>query len=427
MASDNPVYIVDATRSPFLKAVEPGPFSAADLAVQTGRHLLARQPFEAPVLDQVILGCAAPTPDEMNIARIVSLRLGCGHRVPAWSVHRNCASGMQAVDSAATDIATGRAGLVLAGGTEAMSHAPLLFHTEAVRWFARLNRSRGTVQRLRQLLRFRPGYLKPVIGLLRGLRDPVSGLSMGQTAEEVANRFGIDREAMDRYALDSHQRLGAAMTAGNLDEIQPVYDDTGNHYDRDTGWREDASMERLARLKPVFDPRIGRVTAGNSAQVTDGAAWLLLAGEAAVRRYGLTILGRIVDSQWAGLDPAQMGLGPVHASTPLLERHGYGLADIDAWEINEAFAAQVLGCLAAWRDAAYCRDELNRSSAMGEIDPGVLNVDGGAISVGHPVGASGARILLHLLTVLRRKHVKTGIASLCIGGGQGGAMLLEAR
>ena len=199
----------------------------------------------------------------------------------------------------------------------------------------------------------------------------------------------------------------------------------GTVYAADDGVRRDSSMAGLAKLKPFFDRKYGNVTPGNSSQITDGGVWLVLASEEAVKRHGLQPHGRIVDSQWAGLDPAQMGLGPVHAATPILQRHKLGLNDLDAWEINEAFAAQVLACLAAWQDAAYCKDELGLDAPLGALDPDKLNVDGGAVALGHPVGASGARIVLHLLQVLKRTNGKRGIASICIGGGQGGAMLVE--
>jgi len=268
-------------------------------------------------------------------------------------------------------------------------------------------------------------YFKPIIGLLRGLTDPVVGLSMGQTAEIIANRFGIDRDMMDSYAMRSHQRLSNAIDLGWLKEIETVYDTDGNFYQEDDGLRRDSNMEKLAKLKPVFDRPFGNVTAGNSAQVTDGAAWLVLANESVVKQYDLPVLGKIVESEWAGLDPSQMGLGPVHAMTPILKRNKLKLEDVDYWEINEAFAAQVLANIEAWKDGAYCRDELHLRSALGELDQDKVNVDGGGVSIGHPVGASGARIVLHLLHVLERNNAQRGIASLCIGGGQGGAMLVE--
>lgn len=428
MLKGNPVYIVDGSRSPFLKAVgKPGPFSAVDLAVATGRPLLARQPFEPDLFDQVVLGCVAPGPDEANIGRIASLRLGCGKRVPAWTVQRNCASGMQALDSAAVDIAMGRSNLVLAGGTESMSHSPVLLNETMVSWLGDWAAARSFGAKLKTLGQMRPGHLKPVIGLLRGLRDPVVGLSMGQTTENLAHRFNIGREEMDIYATRSHQRLAAAQDQSKFTEIETIYDATGKAYAQDTGLRRDSSVEKLAKLRPVFDRGVGKVTAGNSAQITDGCAWLILASKQAIKKYNLPVMGQILDSQWAGLDPSQMGLGPVHACTPILQRHEFGLEDIDYWEINEAFAAQVQACLAAWKDKTYCKTELGLSGALGGINEETLNVDGGGVSIGHPVGASGARIVLHLLHVLRENDKQKGLASLCIGGGQGGAMYVEQR
>ncbi len=421
-----PVFVVDGSRTPFLKALNgPGAFRASDLAVAAARPLLTRQPFLPEQLDEVILGCVSSGPDEANIARVVALRLGCGDLVPAWTVQRNCASGMQALDSAAQDIASGRANLVLAGGTEAMSHHPILLSNEMVTWLAHWNRAKGIAAKGRQLAALRPHHFQIIIALLRGLTDPVVGLSMGQTAEKLAWRFGISREAMDSFAVSSHQRLDQANQEGLLDEIEPIFDDKGKLYDTDNGLRQDSSVEKLAKLKPVFDRPVGKVTAGNSAQVTDGAAMLLLASEQAVKEHKLAVLGRIVDTQWSALDPSQMGLGPVHAMAELLQRQGGDGSDIDYWEINEAFAAQVLACLEAWKDKGYMKNELGIATPFKPIPEDRLNVDGGAISMGHPVGASGARVVLHLLKTLRLKDAKRGIASLCIGGGQGGAMLLE--
>lgn len=421
-----PVYIIDGARTPFLKAAgKPGPFTATDLAVAAARPLLLRQSFAPSDLDEVIAGCVIPRADEANIARVIALRLGCGDRVPAWTVQRNCASGLQAVDTAARNITAGASDLVLAGGAEAMSHAPVMLSEIMVGWLTEWNRVHGLAAKTRHLTRLRPRYLKPVIGLLRGLTDPLTGLSMGQTAENLAHRFEINREDMDDYALQSHQRLASAYDAGRMVEVEPLFDRNGNVYEQDTGLRRDTDRDRLAQLRPVFDRPFGHITAGNSAQVTDGAAWLILASETAVKRFELPVLARLIDSEWAGVDPEQMGLGPVHASTPLLRRHGFGLDDIDYWEINEAFAAQVLACLAAWSSDDYCRTELGLTGTLGELNRERLNADGGAISIGHPVGASGARISLRLIHTLRDTGAKRGIATLCIGGGQGGALLIE--
>lgn len=426
LSAGRPVYIVDGARSPFLRARhKPGPFHASDLSFQAGRALLYRQPFSPEVFDQVILGCVMAAPHEVNIARIVALRLGCGDKVPAWTVQRNCASGLQALDCAAQDIASGRSELVLAGGAEAMSHAPLLFGSAMASWLGTFSAARKPADKFKAAIAFRPSYLKPIIGLLCGLTDPVVELNMGQTAEILAHRFNISRDEMDTYAVRSHQRLARAAEQGHLDEIETLYDHAGKYYNADDGCRPDSSMEKLAKLRPAFERPFGKVTAGNSAQITDGAAWLILASEQAVEKHKLPVIGQIRDSQWAGVDPAQMGLGPVHAMAPILERNGFDSDDIDFWEINEAFAAQVLSCQRAWQSEDYCSRELGLGQAFTPIDEERLNVDGGGISLGHPVGASGARVVLHVLKVLQRENAQRGIASLCIGGGQGGAMLVE--
>lgn len=420
------VYLVDGARTPFLKARgKPGPFSAADLAVSAGKQLLARQPFAPTELDEVVLGCIMPSTEEANIARLVAMRLGCGKAVPAWTVQRNCASGMQAIDSAAKDIASGRHDLVLAGGTEAMSRAPLLYDEKMIHWMASLAAAKDFKSKLKAYAQFRPSYLKPVIALLRGLSDPLVNLSMGQTAEIIAHRFNITRKDMDTFSLTSHQRVARAQDDNHFAEVEAVYANTGQFTAQDDGVRRDTTLDKLGTLKPFFDKKFGAVTAGNSSQISDGACLVILASKEAVEKYQLPILGKIIDIQWAGVDPAEMGLGPVYATHKLLKRQQLKMSDIDFWEINEAFAAQVIGCLRAWESAEYCREQLGESGALGSIDPDRLNIDGGAIAMGHPVGASGARISLHVAEILKREKAKRGIATICIGGGQGGAMLIE--
>ncbi len=421
------VYLVDGARTPFIRARGvPGPFSASDLAVQAGRVLLMRQPFSPEVLDEVIMGCVIPGPDEANIARIIALRLGCGNEVTAWTVQRNCASGMQALDAARQRISSGASDMILAGGTEAMSRTPLLLRPEMVVWLAQWQRAKTVSSRLKVLRQLRPAYLTPVVALLRGLTDPLVGLSMGQTAEELAWRFGISRFEMDRFALASHQRLDRAKASEGFDEIVPLIGRDGVLYEHDDGVRPDSLMEQLQQLKPVFDRPNGVVTAGNSAQVSDGAALLLLASGEAVERYQLPVLGVLEDVVWRGLDPSQMGLGPAYAIPPLLMRNGLLPEQVDRWEINEAFAVQVLANLHALQSDSFCRQELGLEQMWGEIPQRVLNCEGGAIAIGHPVGASGARIVLHLLYALKAREEQCGVASLCIGGGQGGAALIRA-
>lgn len=423
--SGRDVYIVDGSRTPFLKAKGIGPFTGSDLAVAAGMTLLNRQPFSPSELDEVIIGSAMPGPDEANIARVIALRLGCGDKVPAFTVMRNCASGMQALDNAAMQIASGRSNLVLAGGTDAMSHAPLLFNQKMASWFANWFAAKSMGQKLGLVTQFRPSFLAPVIALLRGLTDPIVGLNMGQTAEKVAYRFDITREQMDEFAAQSHIKLAKAYSENRMTEVSPIIDYKGRVYPQDDGIRADSTVEKLAKLKPFFDKKYGMVTPGNSSQITDGACLLLLASAEAVKKHGLRVIGRIVDSQWSALDPSQMGLGPVHAATPILQRHKLKPEDMDCWEINEAFAAQVLGCFAAWNDEEYCKNQLGLKEAIGAPSLEKLNRDGGAIAAGHPIGASGARIVLHVLNSLEQRNESRGMAAICIGGGQGGAMYLE--
>ena len=423
-----PVYLVDGARTPFLRARgRPGPFTPVDLAVQCGRPLLMRQPFEATAFDLVILGCVNVIQDEMNPARVAALRLGMGEEQVAFTVQINCGSGMQSIDTAYRYIREGSHEMILAGGTEALSHAPLVYSREATEWYGDLARAKGPLDKVKAMSEVRPDFFSPVIGLERGLTDPITSLNMGQTAEVLAHRFGIDRTTADAYAVDSHKRLTAAQKEGRLDgEVLPAFDSDGNAHEHDDGVRPDSSIEKLAKLNPAFEKPYGKVTPGNSSQITDGASWTILASEQAVEAHGLTPIAKIVDSEWAALDPGIMGLGPVLASTPLAQRHSLSADDVDLWEINEAFAAQVLACLAAWQDDEFCKEILGYDSAFGRIDHDRLNVDGGAISLGHPVGTSGNRIVLHLANALKARGAKRGIATECIGGGQGGAMLLEA-
>lgn len=422
------VFLVDGARTPFLKARQgPGPFTPVDLAVQAGRPLLARQSFDRAAFDLVILGCVNVIADEMNPARVAALRLGLGEQTVAFTVQINCGSGMQSIDTAYRYIRDGSHQMILAGGAEALSHAPLVLRQSAVEWFGRMNAAKGPLDMARAMTGLRPEFFKPVIGLERGLTDPITALNMGQTAEVLAYRFGIDRATADAYAVQSHHRLAAAQDDGVLDdEVMPAFDRDGTVYDHDDGVRPDSDMESLAKLNPVFEKPHGKVTAGNSSQITDGASWVIVASERAVEAHGLTPLAEITDSEWAALDPSIMGLGPVLAATPIAQRHGLGVDDIDLWELNEAFASQVLSCLAAWNDTEFCREVLGYDAAFGRIDRDRLNIDGGAISLGHPVGTSGNRIVLHLANAMKARGARRGIATECIGGGLGGAMMLEA-
>ena len=423
-----PVYIIDGARTPFLRARGGvGPFTPVDLAVQCGRPLLLRQNFKPTDFDQVILGCVNVVANEMNPARVAALRLGMGEEMPAFSVQINCGSGMQSIDTAYRYIQNGTDDLVLAGGTEALSHSALLYNRDAVNWFAALNGARGTSAKLKALTAWRPSFFKPVIGLVQGLTDPITDLGMGQTAELVAHLFHISRQECDQYAVESHLRLAKAQAEGVLaNEVEPAFGRDGMLYDHDDGVRPDSSVDKLAKLSPAFERPWGKVTAGNSSQITDGASWIILASEDAVKKHGLTPKAVIVDSYWSALDPEIMGLGPALCSVEVLKRNDMSKDDVDVWELNEAFAAQVLGCLRAFEDEKFSKDVFGLDGAFGKIDRTKLNIDGGAIALGHPVAASGNRIVLHVVNALKRLGKKRGLATQCIGGGQGGAMLIEA-
>ena len=420
------VYIADGTRVPFLKARgKPGPFTPVDLAVQAGRTLIIRNQIPKENIDDVILGCVGVHPDEVNPGRVAALRIGLNATTPAWTVQRNCASGMQSIDTAFQMIRANQAHIILAGGTDALSHSPILFTDKMVKWLAQFNGAKSIKQKLKAIVKFKPAYLAPSFGILRALSDPVVKLNMGQTAEILAHQFQISRTDADKYAIRSHNRLENAHQNGHLEELVPAFDKQGNIYLKDDGVRPNSTLEKLAQLKPAFEKPFGKVTPANASQISDGASWTLIVSKNAIQKFKLKPIAKIIDCNWAACDPAIMGYGPVIASTPLLQRNKLKRKDIGAWEINEAFAAQVLACLKAWEDKNFCQNFLQLENPFGTLDHEILNVDGGAISLGHPVGASGNRITLHLAHVMRRKNAKYGVATECIGGGMGGAMLLE--
>ena len=424
-----PIYIVDGVRTPFAKA---GTALAEAGAVELGKTavamLLARTGFDPARIEEVILGCVGQPADAANIARIVALRAGVPESVPAITVHRNCASGFEAITHAAEKMMAGRGDAFLVGGVESMSHTPLLYQHETAKKLEALRRAKTLPQRLAALTRFRPGDFKPRIGLQLGLSDPISGLNMGETAENLSRDFGISREAQDGFALQSHVKAWAARSKLR-DEITPVYLGQGTggkpFLDQDNGPRENQTAEALAKLKPVFEPGTGTVTAGNSSQITDGAAALLLMTEKGLQASGLQPLGRLIDYAYAGLDPARMGLGPVYAVHRAEQRTGLSLKDAELIEVNEAFAAQVLACQAAARSAEYCRTHLGRSTPLGEMPDEILNVNGGGIALGHPVGVTGSRLVLTALKELHRRKQGRALVTLCVGGGQGGALWLS--
>jgi acetyl-CoA C-acetyltransferase/acetyl-CoA acyltransferase len=408
----DPLVIVDGLRTPFCKA---GSDLAALPADELGRiavnALLTRTGFDPALVDEVIFGCVCQPVDAPNVARVIALRAGLPESVPAATVHRNCASGFESLTTAAERVAGGHGSVFIVGGTESMSQAPLLYPESAGRKFAALARARTPAAKMAALGKFRPADFKPRVALKLGLTDPVSTLNMGETAEVLAREFKISREHQDAFALRSHQRAIAARPLLS-EEICPVYRTTGKTVHpilQDHGPRADESLSMLAGLKPVFDRRHGSVTAGNSSQITDGAVAMLVMAESRAAELGLKPLGRLIAWAYTGCDPARMGLGPVSAIRELGQATGKTPRDVDLIEINEAFAAQVLAVL----------------QSLGDVPEDRLNVNGGAIALGHPVGATGARLTLTALKELARRGGQYAIASACVGGGQGSAVLLE--
>jgi acetyl-CoA acetyltransferase family protein len=392
--------------------------SAVDLGRAAAVEAMARAGIEPSAVDQSIFGNIATPVDAANIGRVIALRAGVPKEKPAHSVSRNCASGIESVVEAARLIATGEADVVLAGGVENMTRIPFLYRDSVKSVFAKAGMAKTTGQRLGALSGMPwKDLLNPVIGLREGLSDPVCGLGMGDTAEILAKEGKISREEQDHFALRSHQRATEARAKLSAEIVPvPVPPDYDRVLTADNGVRENQTMEALAKLKPVFDRRYGTVTAGNSSQITDGGAAVVVASEEFVTKHGLKPIGRVESWGFAGLEPERMGLGPSRSTPVALKRAGLSMKDIGLVEMNEAFAAQVLANLKAFA----------ASPDLGEIHEDALNVNGGAIALGHPVGCTGTRLILTILLEMRRRGVRHGLATLCVGGGQGASIILEA-
>ncbi|CAM9745581.1 unnamed protein product, partial [Chrysoparadoxa australica] len=348
-------------------------------------------------------------------------------KTSGYTVHRNCASGLEAVSQGFLKIASGRSEIIAVGGVENMSQMPLIYSEEMTELFIGVMKAKSVADKLKILTQFRPPYLSPIIAIEQGLTDPFCGLNMGQTAEVLAREFGITREQQDEFAVRSHERALKAQAEGRLnDEILPliVGSKLNKLLTKDIGPREGSSVEKLAKLKPYFDKKSGTVTVGNACPITDGGSALLLVSEEALKKYDLEPMARIVDYHFHGLEPERMGMGPLLAMDGIFKRTNMNLEQMDLVEINEAFAAQVLAVKAAMVDkSAAARFDVEK--AWGEIPDEKLNVNGGAIAMGHPVGSTGSRLVVTLTHELAKRKAQYGVASLCIGGGQGGAIIIE--
>jgi acetyl-CoA C-acetyltransferase len=422
------VYLVEGKRIPQVKSGMdikdvPAPFLATGIV----RYLMDKHGIPADQVDEVVFGNTGTPAKYPNIGRVIALEAGLHKKTNAYSVHRNCASGMEALSQAYVKIASGRCDVMIAGGVESMSQMPLIYNKDMTDLFINLMKAKTTKDKLRAMAQFRPHYLSPVVAIEVGLTDPFCGLNMGQTAEILARELKISRQDQDEFALRSHQKAIEAINSQKMaEEIVPLI--FGNKLDKlldkDVGPRDNLSMESLAKLKPYFEKETGTVTVGNACPITDGASAFLLASEEAVKKYNLKPVARLVDFHFHGLEPERMGLGPVMAIHGVLKRTGMKLDQIDLFELNEAFAAQVIGCLKVMKDKNLS-SRWGIEEVIGEIPMEKLNVNGGAIALGHPVGSTGSRLAVTLTHELKRRKAKYGLASLCIGGGQGGALIVE--
>jgi acetyl-CoA acetyltransferase family protein len=428
---NSPLNIIDGVRTPFCKfGTDLSRESAADLGAQALKQLLARTGIDPRRVDHVITGCVGQPAGDANLSRVIALRAGLPECIPAHTVHRNCASGLEAISQAQQLADSGAGEVFLVVATESMSQYPLHFSETTAMKFGKLSRARTPLDKLKAIMAFNMADFQPQAALRMGLTDPTTGLNMGDTADILARDFNITRKEQDLYSLFSHKKAVAAKSRLREEMFPYIPNSAGKKallVKKDNGPREGQSRSALTKLKPVFDRKFGRVTAGNSSQITDGAVALLVMSEAAAKKAGKAALGRLLHSSYVGCQPARMGLGPVYAIDDAEKKTGLGLKDADLIEINEAFAAQVLAVAKASRSPEFCEMELNRRVPLGRIPGSRLNVNGGAIALGHPVGATGARLVLSTLKELHRRNASKALVSLCVGGGQGAALWLEAR
>ncbi|WP_024954700.1 thiolase family protein [Sulfurospirillum arcachonense] len=425
------IAIIDGLRSPIAKANEKFKNMQVDtLASIVIRELVLKSGLSHDEFDEVIVGNVAQPPHASNVAKVIAARSGFSKSTPAMTVNRNCASGMEAITSSALRLWQDEGEIYLACGAESMSNIPFFYNQGYKEFLFGLMSSKTLIQKISILKEFKPSFLKPVIGLVSGLTDPISGMIMGKTAEILAKDFHISREEQDAFSLLSHQKAKKARENGIFtDEILPIiYDDKkGLMLDYDDGVRDTLTIESLKKLKPFFDRRSGTITVGNSSQVSDGASACILMKESTAKKRELKPIGYLKDFSYVGLEAQRMGLGPIFATQKLLKKRRMKLSDFDLIEINEAFAAQVIANIKAFASKEFCAKHFNMRNAMGEIDMDKLNVNGGAVAMGHPVGMSGNRLVVHILKELKRRNLQKGLATLCIGGGQGAALILEVE
>jgi acetyl-CoA acyltransferase len=421
------VAVLDGCRTPFTKAgTDFQGMDVVDLASTAAAELVVRSGVDPEKIELSVFGCVIPALHAPNLGREVVFRTSLPVDVPGTTVNLACASSNRAVTFAAEAILAGECELALAGGAESLSNVPIQFSRKASRVFTELAKAKSLPQRVGILGRLRPADLAPVAP---AIAEYTTGLSMGQSAEKMAKENDISRRAQDEIALMSHQRAAACTRDGRFArQIAPVFPPPG--YDKpvvaDNGIRDDSSLEALAKLKPVFDRYYGSLTAGNSSPLTDGGAAVLVASEERAHELGIEPLGYLRSYAFTALDPAdQLLQGPAYAAPAALDAAGLALQDMDLVEMHEAFAAQVLSNLKAFNSPKFARQELGRPAPLGAVDFARLNVCGGSIAIGHPFGATGARLITQMLYGLRERGGRYGLITVCAAGGVGFSMVVE--
>jgi acetyl-CoA acyltransferase len=419
--------LVEGARTAFVKTFSSyEECDTLELYSRTVTGLIQKSGINPDDLDEITCGVVAPQTKNGNVARDAIINLGLPSHIHGYSLNRACTSSMQTIADAARTIMAGQGQAIIAGGVECLSDAPIVYSKEARRFLVKLNKAKTPAQRLAMLREFSAGAWVPKPP---SVSEPLTGLTMGEHSEIMAKKNNISREEQDRFAVRSHQKAAAAQESGVFaEEIIPVWAPPKYQVcvDRDNIIRGDTTVEALAKIRPAFDKKYGTITAGNASALTDGAAACLIADEAFAKSAGLKIKALIRDVVFVGVDPHdQLLIGPAIAIPYLLRRNGLEIKDIDLFEIHEAFAAQVLSCLKSMDSAEYCQKYLGLSKAIGAIDDSKLNINGGALAIGHPFGATGARLAMTMANSLVRHNKNLGVIAICAAGGMAGAMLLE--
>ncbi len=419
--------VVAGLRTPFVKAgTDFKDLSAVDLGALVVNELVARSGIPPKEFDSVVFGQVIPSPTVTLIGREMVLRTQLPRSVEAHTVARACATSIQTTTDAADQIRLGHSDCAISGGAESLSDAPIFATRALAQGLVELSRAKTLADRLRILSTLRPKDFAPQPP---ALKEPTTGLTMGESAELMAQKNGISREAQDRVAFESHRRAAAAWESGKFDgEVMhvPVPPRFERVAAKDNVVRKETTLEALAALRPVFDRRYGTITAGNASPLTDGAAALVLMSEEKARALGMKPLGFVRSYAYAALDPRdQLLQGPAYAAPVALDRAGLRLADMDLVDMHEAFAVQVLSNLQAFASKDFAEKALGRPEPLGEIDPAKLNVNGGSIALGHPFAATGARMILQTLRELERRKGQHALLTVCAAGALGAALVLE--